>query len=122
MIPIPGHEVASIALYDERTGLLLTGDSLYPGRLYVYDFNAFAASIQRLVNFTSVLEVSWVLGGHIEMTAEAGVDYEQGATVHANERELHLRREHLVELNEALHRMGARVRHEVRRDFIVVPR
>ena len=35
MIPIPGHDVASIALYDRVTGNFMTGDSLYPGRLYV---------------------------------------------------------------------------------------
>ena len=31
----PGHHAAGIALYDRRTGNLLTRDSLYPGRLYV---------------------------------------------------------------------------------------
>ena len=31
VIPFPGHDVASIALYDRRTGNLLTGDSLYSG-------------------------------------------------------------------------------------------
>ena len=31
LIPIPGHD-AGIALYDRRTGILLTGDSVYPGR------------------------------------------------------------------------------------------
>ncbi len=30
VLAIPGHDQASIALYDRRTGLLLTGDSLYP--------------------------------------------------------------------------------------------
>jgi glyoxylase-like metal-dependent hydrolase (beta-lactamase superfamily II) len=28
VIPIPGHQAASIALYDRRTGLLMTGDTL----------------------------------------------------------------------------------------------
>src|SRR5690606_9602872 len=35
LIPIPGHDAASIALYDRQTAVLLTGDSFYPGRLYV---------------------------------------------------------------------------------------
>jgi len=30
IIPIPGHNEASIALYDRLTGNLMTGDSLYP--------------------------------------------------------------------------------------------
>src|SRR3954469_18222380 len=41
LVGIPGHHPASIALHDERTGLLFTGDSVYPGRLYVTDFPAF---------------------------------------------------------------------------------
>jgi hydroxyacylglutathione hydrolase len=32
---IPGHQRASIAVYDPWTGWLLTGDTVYPGRLYV---------------------------------------------------------------------------------------
>jgi len=42
VIPIPGHDDAGIALYDRRTGLLLTGDSLYPGRIYVSEEDFFA--------------------------------------------------------------------------------
>src|SRR5258708_39243243 len=37
IVPIPGHQEASIAIYDRQTGTLFTGDSLYPGRLYVFD-------------------------------------------------------------------------------------
>ena len=52
VIPIPGHEKSSIALYDRQTGVLLTGDTLYPGRLYVpaADFATFVESVQRLVD------------------------------------------------------------------------
>ena len=32
---IPGHHRASIAVFDPWTGFLLTGDTVYPGRLYV---------------------------------------------------------------------------------------
>src|SRR4051794_25959018 len=34
---IPGHHAAWIAVYDDRTGLLFTGDSVCPGRIYVAD-------------------------------------------------------------------------------------
>jgi glyoxylase-like metal-dependent hydrolase (beta-lactamase superfamily II) len=52
----PGHHVASIALYDRRTGNLLTGDSLYAGRLYVNEADvpayaagrAFPGSLERM--------------------------------------------------------------------------
>jgi glyoxylase-like metal-dependent hydrolase (beta-lactamase superfamily II) len=33
VIPIPGHSKVSVALYDRNTAVLLTGDTLYPGRL-----------------------------------------------------------------------------------------
>jgi hydroxyacylglutathione hydrolase len=53
VIPIPGHDVASIALYDRWTGNLMTGDSLYPGRLYVQDTQipVYAASTKRLAEW-----------------------------------------------------------------------
>ena len=41
VIPIPGHDTLSIALYDRQTGILFSGDSLYPGRVFVRDFDAF---------------------------------------------------------------------------------
>ncbi len=61
-IPIPGHDVASIALYDRQTAILLTGDSLYPGRIYIRDFDAFAKSNARMVKFTDGKVVSYILG------------------------------------------------------------
>jgi hydroxyacylglutathione hydrolase len=51
VIPIPGHHPAHVALYDRRTGLLFTGDTLYPGRLYIADFPAYLESLDRLVAF-----------------------------------------------------------------------
>jgi glyoxylase-like metal-dependent hydrolase (beta-lactamase superfamily II) len=51
VIPIPGHDQLGVALYDRQTGVLLTGDSLYPGRLYIPDFAAFTSSTERLVAF-----------------------------------------------------------------------
>jgi len=113
VIPIPGREPASIALYDHQTQLLLTGDTAYPGRLYVRDFSAFRSSIDRLVDFTADHEVTWLLGAHIEMTNEKGVDYECYAATHPNEQELQLGRQHLVELKDLLHAMGDEVRYEV---------
>jgi hypothetical protein len=32
--------------------VLLTGETLYPGRLYVFDFPSFEASVERLLKFT----------------------------------------------------------------------
>src|SRR5262249_19416630 len=66
VLPIPGHQPASIALYDRRTGILLTGDTFYPGRLYVRDTAAFARSIARLAEFVHRHRVTHILGTHIE--------------------------------------------------------
>jgi glyoxylase-like metal-dependent hydrolase (beta-lactamase superfamily II) len=35
IIPTPGHQIAHIMIYDPAQALLLSGDALYPGRLYV---------------------------------------------------------------------------------------
>lgn len=75
LIGIPGHHPASVALHDERTGLLFTGDSVYPGRIYVADFPAFVDSMSRLVEFVAARAVTHVLGCHIEMTREPRRDY-----------------------------------------------
>ncbi|HHZ61857.1 MAG TPA: MBL fold metallo-hydrolase [Dehalococcoidia bacterium] len=121
IVPIPGHEPASIAIYDAQTGLLITGDTLYPGRLYAGDFVAFRSSIRRLVEFTSSRQVTWVLGTHIEMTNQPGGDFEIRSPSHPNERKLEVTREHLLELNEAVTGMGDEAKHEVHDDFIIAP-
>ena len=51
-----------------RTGILLTGDSVYPGRLYVTDFAAFRSSIHRLADFASSRPIGHVPGNHMEQT------------------------------------------------------
>ena len=83
IIPIPGHQQAAIAVYDRATKILLTGDSFYPGRLYIKDWPAFALSTQRLVDFTSTHQISFILGNHIEMTKTPGKDYPAGTVFSA---------------------------------------
>ena len=90
VIPIPGHDTASIALYDRKTGNLMTGDSLYPGRLYVPDtqIDTYAASAKRLVDFVAVHPVAHVLGTHIEQGSQAYFDYPRGTTYQPKEHAL----------------------------------
>jgi len=123
IIPTPGHQPAHIMVFDEKTRLLLSGDSLYPGRLYVPDgqMATFRASIDRVAGFTKDRHVSHVLGAHIEMTQAAGADFIQGARVHADERPLELPYADLVELQAALHAMGDTPKRDVHPDFIVFP-
>jgi hydroxyacylglutathione hydrolase len=121
VIPIPGHEPASIALYDRRTGILLTGDTLYPGRLYVRNAAAFAASVQRLVAFTRDKPVAHILGAHIENARTPYVDYPEGTKYQPDEHALELGRAHLLELNDALAEMHGVVVRRVLRDFTIWP-
>ncbi len=111
-IPIPGHDVASIALYDHQTAILLTGDSLYPGRIYVRDFDAFAKSNARMVKFTDGKVVSYILGTHIEQSRTPYVDYPVGTIYQPNEHPLALYRGALLEMQmgiDALHGTAKRV-------------
>lgn len=121
IIPIPGHQSAHIAFYDRDTGILFTGDTLYPGRLYISTFTEYRQSIDRLVNFTAGKPVCWVLGTHIEMTNTPTVDYAMGALSHPNEHVLQLTREHLLELQAAINAMQASPHYEEHADFIIYP-
>jgi len=98
VIPIPGHQPAGIALYDRRTGILLSGDTFYPGRLYVRDQPAYIASIKRLVEFTRTRPVSYILGTHIEEKSTPFEDYVVGTVDQPNEHVLQLSRGQLLEL------------------------
>lgn len=121
VIPIPGHQTSHIALYDHATGWLLTGDTLYPGRLYVSDFDAYVTSLERMVDFTADKDVCQVMGTHIEMTQTAGDDFAFGSTYHPNEHALPLARTHLVELAGAAAAMQGDPQVEVHDDFIISP-
>jgi hydroxyacylglutathione hydrolase len=121
VIPIPGHQPASIAIYDRRTEILLTGDTLYPGRLYVRDQAAFADSIRRLVDFTATRTVTHVLGAHIENTSTPFLDYPEGTKFQPEEHTLELGRAHLLELHEALTQMGTSIVRRSFRDFTIWP-
>src|SRR6185369_6594037 len=103
VIPFPGHDVASIALYDRVTGNLMTGDSLYAGRLGVAEAQipTFAASAERLLAFVKVHPVAHVLGTHIEQGSQPYFDYPRGAPYQPKEHVLELNRAHVFELNEA---------------------
>jgi glyoxylase-like metal-dependent hydrolase (beta-lactamase superfamily II) len=124
LIPIPGHDVAGIALYDRQTGVLLTGDSFYPGRLYVGDaeFATFAASHQRLVDFTADKPVAHIFGTHIEQTSTPFVDYPRGTAYQPEEHTLELTRGVLLELNDAIRGLNGQLRRVVLRDVILSPR
>jgi hydroxyacylglutathione hydrolase len=121
IVPIPGHEASSIAIYDRQTGILFTGDTLYPGRLYVEDMATFTESIQRLVDFTHGKIVTHLLGNHIEQTRTPYLDYPIHTVYQPDEHSLELGRAHLLELNQALKDLNGRSERVAFRDFTIWP-
>ena len=121
VIPIPGHDQASIALYDRRTGILLTGDSLYPGRLYIHDLGEFQRSTERLIRFTQGKPVAHILGCHIEQTRTPFLDYAIGTIYQPNEHVLELSRGSLLELEDALKSLNGKASRLAMSEFSLWP-
>jgi glyoxylase-like metal-dependent hydrolase (beta-lactamase superfamily II) len=107
VLAIPGHEAQHIAIYDRQTGLLLTGDALYPGILFVSQWATYRTSMQRLAQFAASHPIAHVLGAHIEMTATPKQVYPYGTTYQPNEHVLQLTAANVAELDAALAQLGA---------------
>jgi glyoxylase-like metal-dependent hydrolase (beta-lactamase superfamily II) len=121
VIPIPGHHPVGIALYDRRTALLLPGDNVYPGRLYISDWDAFVKSTQRMADFTQGRLVSHILGCHIEQTRTPYLEYSIGSIFQPEEHVLELSRGDLLELNQVLKEVGAKPRRVALRSMTIYP-
>ncbi len=121
VIPIPGHNEVSVALYDRQTGVLLTGDSLYPGRLYVNNFADFVRSTDRLADFTRGKIVTHLFGCHIEQSSTPYLDYPLGSMYQPHEHSLELSRSHILELAAALHSMNGIPRRMAMPDYSIWP-
>lgn len=112
VIPIPGHESASVAFYDHATGDVLTGDSLYPGNVFTNgSWNQHKASTARLEKFLNNLPAGspptrMMLGSHVEHShatdAGPGVDLGWGNPNQPNEHNIVLRKSHLDEMHAFL--------------------
>ena len=98
----PGHHDAAVTYYDRYSGILFTGDTIYPGRLYVSDWPQFAGSIDRLVAWCARRPVTHVVGCHIEMTTEPGMDYPVGWSYQPDEPPLELTTAHLRQIQATL--------------------
>ena len=101
VIPSPGHNRAHVVYYDERTGLLLTGDFFLPGRLLVEDKMADLASAARVIDFVKTRPVTWVLGTHVEVNQNWQL-YDLGASYHPDEHVLQLTKDDLLTLPATL--------------------
>lgn len=108
VIPAPGHHPSAVAIYDEATAMLLTGDTVYPGRLYVQDFPAFQESLRTLCDFAASHRVRAVLGAHIEMSVRPFRDFPLGSTWHPDEAPLPLPVGDLDVIRDAAGRVAGR--------------
>ena len=103
VVPIPGHEAAHVAYFDRASKVLFTGDTLYPGRLYIDDWKAYQKSVPRLLAFVEDGHApSAILGGHIELRAKPKddkPDFDFQAKSHPDEHTLELATDDLQELD-----------------------
>jgi len=100
VLPTPGHNQTHVAFYDDRTGILFTGDFLMPARLLIEDARAYRESALRVIDFLNTRQLTHILGGHIELNA-AGRAYRFGSHYHPNEHRLELTKADLAALPAA---------------------
>ncbi|MGP3974355.1 MBL fold metallo-hydrolase [Streptomyces sp. 8N114] len=117
----PGHHEAAVTFYDPWTGFLLTGDTVYPGRLYIKDWQAFIRTINRLIDFCGHRTVTHVLGCHIEMSRQPGVDYPIRTVYQPDEPPLQMTIDHLREIRAALKEIGDRPSRRAFPLFVLCP-
>jgi glyoxylase-like metal-dependent hydrolase (beta-lactamase superfamily II) len=118
----PGHHEAAVTYYDRHSGILFTGDTIYPGRLYVWDWSAFVRSIDRLVDWCAERRVTYLLGCHIEMTTTPGEAYPVGWTYQPEETPLELTTDHLKQIQATLRAHDLQPGRYVLPEMIITPR
>jgi hydroxyacylglutathione hydrolase len=120
VVPAPGHQDESIAVYDARTQWLLTGDTFLPGQLYVRDWEIYRATIRRLVELSKSHPVSALMGTHIEMSRK-GALYPRGSTFQPDEAPLPLAVADLVQLDQILRKAGPTPAQTTTTKYVIVP-
>jgi len=117
----PGHHQAAVTYYDRYSGTLFTGDTVYPGRLYIFDWPAFIRSIDRLIEWCAQRPVKYLLGSHIEMSTTAGVDYPVGWSYQPDETPLELTTDHLEQIQNTLRNHNFQRQRYVLPELIITP-
>lgn len=102
LIKTPGHQEEALTVYDTKTQWLLTGDSVYPGLVYVKNWKDYKASITKLVEFSRNKPISHVLGAHVEMSDKPGVVYELGSLYQPEEASISMSITQLEDLHKQL--------------------
>lgn len=121
LLPIPGHNDDDIAFYDSLSEVVVTGDTFYPGRLYIGSWPQYRSSIQRLVEWLASKKVGYILGTHIEMSSADNVDYPIGTTYQPDEAPLPLTLSDLRRLYDATSQMETPKRTYLQ-NFVIWPK
>ncbi|WP_200865573.1 hypothetical protein [Streptomyces viridochromogenes] len=82
--------------------------AVHPGRLYVEDWASFGRTADRLIVFAGTRTVTHVLGCHIEMTDQPGMDYPIRTTYQPDEPPLEMTVGHLRDIRAAIGEIGDR--------------
>ncbi len=66
VLATPGHAPDSLCLFDKENGLLFTGDTYYPGPIYIFGTGANPSAYQQSVHRLAALapQIKLVLGAH----------------------------------------------------------
>lgn len=120
VVASPGHHPSAITLYDPWTAILLTGDTVLPGRLFAFDAAAYLATLDRLVAFAGNRKITHVLGCHVEMKRRPGRDYPIGATYQPRERAPELTPKDLTAMRDAVAAVGGRPGIHRFADFVLI--
>ena len=85
LLATPGHTPDSISLIDRANGLLFTGDTFYPGEIWLFrpetDFTAYLASVKKLVALAPQIKLA--LGAHNVPVAQPSVFGQLDAAIHS---------------------------------------
>lgn len=101
VLPSPGHHVTAVTLYDRWTGIMFTGDTVLPGRIYAFDYPTLCESLDRMVAFADEHPVHHVFGCHVEMSVRPGHDFPIFAQYQPRERAPQMTPAQLTALRDA---------------------
>ena len=120
VLPTPGLDESAISVFDEWSGILFTGNTLYPGRLVIRDYARYLESLESLAALSRKETLRFVLGGRIEMSAEPGLDYMLRSNYRPNEHALQLTASDLQDATNIVRLIDGREDIHIHDDFIVM--
>ena len=122
VIPTPGAHKDGLTFYDRQTGLLFTGDLLFPGRIHISNDEDYIRSLETLEAFVKANPVRWLLGAHIEMSAVPGIHYPMRTNFKPNEHVLQLEPEAIGEALQHARRIKGKAEVAIRAEFHLLNR